>query len=276
MTSLRETTHDQSSHRSAASTGGGIQSIERAVAILEAVAGEPDGITLAEVSAALGLHSSTAFHLIRTLTSLGIVEQLESKRYRVGSRLFALAASAMTETAMLTQATPILEALSRDTGDAAHLAIRSRHEIVVIARTAATGMLQLAGRTGTTRPAHATAIGKVLLSEVPVETLESLLDQLDFKRFTKATITSREALLAELAEVRATGVAYDNGELDDDIKCVAMPVRDFARRGNAAIGFSGPIWRMGAGVLKKKTAILRDAADELSRRLGYQGKTGGN
>ena len=276
MTSLRETTHDQSSHRSAASTGGGIQSIERAVAILEAVAGEPDGITLAEVSAALGLHSSTAFHLIRTLTSLGIVEQLESKRYRVGSRLFALAASAMTETAMLTQATPILEALSRDTGDAAHLAIRSRHEIVVIARTAATGMLQLAGRTGTTRPAHATAIGKVLLSEVPVETLESLLDQLDFKRFTKATITSREALLAELTEVRATGVAYDNGELDDDIKCVAMPVRDFARRGNAAIGFSGPIWRMGAGVLKKKTAILRDAADELSRRLGYQGKTGGN
>ena len=276
MTSLRETTHDQSSHRSAASTGGGIQSIERAVAILEAVAGEPDGITLAEVSAALGLHSSTAFHLIRTLTSLGIVEQLESKRYRVGSRLFALAASAMTETAMLTQATPILEALSRDTGDAAHLAIRSRHEIVVIARTAATGMLQLAGRTGTTRPAHATAIGKVLLSEVPVETLESLLDQLDFKRFTKATITSRKDLLTELAEVRATGVAYDNGELDDDIKCVAMPVRDFARRGNAAIGFSGPIWRMGAGVLKKKTAILRDAADELSRRLGYQGKTGGN
>ena len=276
MTSLRETTHDQPSHRSAASTGGGIQSIERAVAILEAVAGEPDGITLAEVSAALGLHSSTAFHLIRTLTSLGIVEQLESKRYRVGSRLFALAASAMTETAMLTQATPILEALSRDTGDAAHLAIRSRHEIVVIARTAATGMLQLAGRTGTTRPAHATAIGKVLLAEVPAETLESLLDQLDFKRFTKATITSREALLAELTEVRATGVAYDNGELDDDIKCVAMPVRDFARRGNAAIGFSGPIWRMGAGVLKKKTAILRDAADELSRRLGYQGKTGGN
>ena len=276
MTSLRETTHDQSSHRSAASTGGGIQSIERAVAILEAVAGEPDGITLAEVSAALGLHSSTAFHLIRTLTSLGIVEQLESKRYRVGSRLFALAASAMTETAMLTQATPILEALSRDTGDAAHLAIRSRHEIVVIARTAATGMLQLAGRTGTTRPAHATAIGKVLLAEVPAETLESLLDQLDFKRFTKATITSRKDLLTELAEVRATGVAYDNGELDDDIKCVAMPVRDFARRGNAAIGFSGPIWRMGAGVLKKKTAILRDAADELSRRLGYQGKTGGN
>ena len=276
MTSLRETTHDQSSHRSAASTGGGIQSIERAVAILEAVAGEPDGITLAEVSAALGLHSSTAFHLIRTLTSLGIVEQLESKRYRVGSRLFALAASAMTETAMLTQATPILEALSRDTGDAAHLAIRSRHDIVMIARTAATGMLQLAGRTGTTRPAHATAIGKVLLAEVPAETLESLLDQLDFKRFTKATITSRKDLLTELAEVRATGVAYDNGELDDDIKCVAMPVRDFARRGNAAIGFSGPIWRMGAGVLKKKTAILRDAADELSRRLGYQGKTGGN
>ncbi|MCC0028994.1 MAG: helix-turn-helix domain-containing protein [Brucellaceae bacterium] len=75
---MRETTHDQSSHRSAASTGGGIR-IDRARGRdPQAVAGEPDGITLAEVSAALARYSSTAFHLIRTLTSLGIVEQLES------------------------------------------------------------------------------------------------------------------------------------------------------------------------------------------------------
>jgi IclR family acetate operon transcriptional repressor len=251
---------------------GHIQSIERAVAILEVVANRPDGITLAEVSTALGLHSSTAFHLIRTLVSLGIVEQLESKRYHVGSRLFMLAASSMTENAMLTQATPILEALSRDTGNAAHLAIRSRHEIVVIARTAATGLLQLSGGTGTTRPAHCTAIGKMLFSEVPQETLGDLLDQLDFHRFTSHTITDRRRLLSELATIRATGVAHDNCELDEDIKCVATSVRDFASRCVAAIGISGPIWRMGPAAMKKKTAILRESAGELSRRLGFQGE----
>lgn len=257
--------------KSAETSGHGrIQSIERAIAILETVANRPEGVTLAEVSVELGLHTSTTFHLIRTLASLGIVEQLDNKRYRVGSRLFMLAASSMTETAMLTQATPILEALSRDTGDAAHLAIRSRHEIVVIAKTAATGMLQLSGRTGTTRPAHCTAIGKVLLSEVSPETLDDLIDQLDFHRYTDKTITTREALLSELAAIRTSGIGYDLCELDDEIKCVAMPVRDFARRCAGAIGISGPIWRMGPAAMKKKTAILRDAADELSRRLGFQ------
>jgi IclR family acetate operon transcriptional repressor len=261
--------------RSAEASGHGrIQSIERAIAILETVANRPEGVTLAEVSVALGLHTSTTFHLIRTLASLGIVEQLDNKRYRVGSRLFMLAASSMTETAMLTQATPILEALSRDTGDAAHLAIRSRHEIVVIAKTAATGMLQLSGRTGTTRPAHCTAIGKVLLSEVSPETLDDLIDQLDFHRYTDKTITTREALLAELAAIRSSGIGYDLCELDDEIKCVAMPIRDFARRCAGAIGISGPIWRMGPAAMKKKTAILRDAADELSRRLGFHKDAG--
>lgn len=261
--------------KSAETSGHGrIQSIERAIAILETVANRPEGVTLAEVSVELGLHTSTTFHLIRTLASLGIVEQLDNKRYRVGSRLFMLAASSMTETAMLTQATPILEALSRDTGDAAHLAIRSRHEIVVIAKTAATGMLQLSGRTGTTRPAHCTAIGKVLLSEVSPETLDDLIDQLDFHRYTDKTITTREALLSELAAIRTSGIGYDLCELDDEIKCVAMPVRDFARRCAGAIGISGPIWRMGPAAMKKKTAILRDAADELSRRLGFHKDAG--
>ncbi|MCC0028993.1 MAG: hypothetical protein H6891_01390 [Brucellaceae bacterium] len=129
---------------------------------------------------------------------------------------------------MLTQATPILEALSRDTGDAAHLAIRSRHEIVVIARRRHRDVAACRPhRHHAPGPCHAIGSSE-LLAEVPAETLESLLDQLDFKRFTKAqrSLRARPADRT-LPEVRATGVAYDNGELDDDIKCVAMPVRRF-------------------------------------------------
>lgn len=250
---------------------GGIQSIERAVAILEAVASDPGGITLAEISAKLGLHNSTVFHLIKTLATLGIVEQSPgTKEYRVGSRLFMLAAGAMNENAMLTQATPILEALSRKTGEAAHLAVRSRHEIVVIARTAATGLLQLAGYTGATRPAHCTAIGKVLMAEVAPDMLDDLLDQCDFKSFTKNTITDRQKYKKELATIRETGVAYDRCEFDADVKCIAVPVRDFAGRCPGAIGISGPIWHMGAAATRKKMAALLDAANQLSRRLGFR------
>jgi DNA-binding IclR family transcriptional regulator len=250
---------------------GRIQSIERAVAILETVANNPDGISLVEISALLGLHNSTVFHLIKTLAALGVVEQFsDTKQYRVGSRLFLLAAGAMNENNMLMQATPILEALSRETGEAAHLAIRSRHEIVVVARTAATGLLQLSGYTGATRPAHCTAIGKVLMAAVAPEMLDGLLEHFDFKSYTKNTITDPRRYKKELATVREKGIAYDECEFDPDVKCIAVPVWDFAGRCPGAIGISGPIWHMGAAATKRKLSVLLDSAHQLSRRLGSQ------
>src|SRR5512138_1324135 len=180
---------------------GGIQSLERATALLEAVARRPEGVGLAELASAVGLHTSTAFHLIKTLVQLGFLTQAaETKRYRIGSRLFALAAGALEENALLTLGTPILERLSTETGEAAHLAVRSREDIVVIARTAASGLLQLSARSGATRPAHATAIGKVLLAAMDPEDLDRLLEQLTLPAYTERTITSARALRRTLAE----------------------------------------------------------------------------
>jgi IclR family acetate operon transcriptional repressor len=227
---------------------------------------------LAEISAQLGLNNSTVFHLIKTLASSGMVDQLSgSKQYKIGSRLFTLAAGAMNETAMLSLATPILERLSRDTGETAHLAVRSQNEIVVIAKTAAKGKLQLSGRTGVARPAHATAIGKVLLSEIPGEDRNIILKGLVLQRFTDKTITTKGALAKELDEILKRGIGYDNCEFDDDVKCVAMPVRDFAGRCVGAIGFSGPVWRMDPVQSRRKAEFLSKAAGELSISLGFTG-----
>src|SRR5690348_4893316 len=102
-------------------TGGGVQSIGRAFAILEEVARNREGIGLADLSKRVGLHNSTTFHLVKTMVSLGYVRQMpDSKRYRVGRPLFALAASALDEVEMVSLATPILEDLSRETGESAH------------------------------------------------------------------------------------------------------------------------------------------------------------
>lgn len=248
---------------------GGIQSLERAAAILDAVARHPEGIGLAELSTQLGLHTSTAFHLIKTLVQLGFLSQMaENKRYRIGSRLFVLAAGALDENALLAQATPILERLSEETGEAAHLAVRANQEITVIARTAASGMLQLAGRTGTTRPAHATAIGKMLLASMPPEDLDRLLETLPLPRLTPNTLTDPAELRRELDTVRRRDVAYDDCELDPDVRCAAVPVRDFSGRCIAAMGISGPVWRLPPRTLKEKTRRLRAAAAELSAGLG--------
>lgn len=251
----------------------GIQSLERAAAILDTVAQSRDGIGLSALSLKVGLHSSTAFHLLKTLVHLGyVVQAADSKRYRIGTRIFTLAAGALGDNMLLSLATPILERLSATTGEAAHLAIRSNAEIVMIARTAATGLLQLADRAGTIRPAHATAIGKMLLAGLPAEDCARLVGSLQLNRYTANTITERGALLREIAAIRRAGMAQDRSEFDADVCCIAVSVFDFAGRNIAAMGISGPVWRMADAAVAEKSGALRQAAAALSAALGYQGE----
>lgn len=258
--------------RAATGESGRIQSLIRAAAILDAVARQPEGISLAQLSAEVGLHNSTAFHLIQTLVNLDFLTQgPNNRRYRMGSRIFALAAGALNDNTLLSLATPLLERLSAETGEAAHLAVRSRHEIIVIARTAASGLLQLAGHPGATRPAHATAIGKMLLAAMPIGELERVLETLPLPRLTPNTITDQATLRAELDEVRRTGLAHDNCELDADVRCVAVAVHDFAGRCVAAMGISGPAWRLSAQSVKQKSRQLSAMAAELSALIGFDG-----
>lgn len=250
-----------------------IQSLERAFAILEEVARNRDGINLADLSKNVGLHNSTTFHLVKTMAQLGYISQLrESKRYRIGSKLFTLAAGALEESSFLALATPVLETLTGDAGESAHFAIRSGNEIVVIARTAGAGLLQLADRAGSQRPAHATALGKVLLSALNEAQIRQFLGTEPLRRYTGKTIVEREALLREIAEVRRKCVAYDDGEFDEEVRCVAVPVYDFASRVAGAIGISGAVWRLSLQALQGKSQQVREAAKLLSAQLGYHEK----
>lgn len=256
--------------RAASGDSGRIQSLKRASAILDAVARQPEGISLAQLSVELGLRNSTAFHLIQTLVALGFLRQhADSRHYRIGTHLFALAAAALDETALLSLATPILERLSAETGYASHLAVRSKQDVIVIARIAASGLLQLAGHPGASRPAHATAIGKMLLAAMPPEELDRLLETLPLPAFTPNTLTSRQALHREIEAVRKAGMAEDNCELDADVRCIAVPVHDFAGRCAAAMGLSGPAWRLTPESVAEKARQLRAAAAELSVQLGW-------
>jgi DNA-binding IclR family transcriptional regulator len=250
---------------------GGIQSLERAFAILEEVARNREGINLADLSKSVGLHNSTTFHLVKTMAQLGYISQLrDSKRYRIGSKLFTLAAGALDESTLLALATPVLETLTAATGEAGHFAIRSGHEIIVIARTAGSGLLQLADRTGATRPAHATALGKVLLAALDDAQVKRFLGETGLRKFTPKTIVERDRLLREIGEARRKGIAYDDGEFDAEVRCVAVPVHDFAGRVAGAIGISGAVWRLSLQSLQEKAKQVRDAAAALSAQLGYQ------
>src|SRR5262249_56013189 len=114
----------------------GVEWWGRGFGMLEGMGRQGEGIGLAELSKLVGLHTSTTFHLAKTMVSLGYIRQeRDSKRYRVGRPLFALAASALDEIEMVNLATPILEDLSRETGESGHFAVRMGHAVIVIART---------------------------------------------------------------------------------------------------------------------------------------------
>ena len=248
---------------------GGVQSIGRAFAILEEVARNRDGIGLAELSKRVGLHNSTTFHLVKTMVSLGYVRQLrESKRYRIGRPLFALAASALDEIEMVSLATPILENLSIKSGQSSHFAVRMGDAVVVMARTAGPGAFQLTDRVGLVRPAHCTALGKVILAALRAEQLDRFLDRADLKPCTPKSITEIPQLRREIAEVRRTGMAFDDGEFDPEVRCVALPVHDFTNQVIGAIGISGPVWRMSIQTLQGLVPVVRDAAQRLSSEFG--------
>lgn len=248
---------------------GGVQSLGRAFAILEEVAHHREGIGLADLSKLVGLHNSTTFHLAKTLVSLGYIRQeKETKRYRVGRPLFALAASALDEIEMVNLATPVIEDLSRETSESSHFSVRMGDAVVVIARTSGPGAFQLTDRVGVVRPAHCTALGKAILASLRPDQLQRFLERAPLEPSTERSITEIPKLLQELDEVRRTGIAYDDGEFNLEVRCIAVPVKNFTGKVIGAIGISGPIWRLTDRVLKDHAKIVQAAAARLSADFG--------
>ncbi len=250
---------------------GGVQSLGRAFGIMEEVARNRDGISLAELSKRVGLHNSTTFHLVKTMVSLGYLRQIkDSKRYRIGRPLFALAASALDEIEMVSLATPVLEDLSRESGESGHFAVRMGDAVVVIARTAAPGAFQLTERVGVVRPAHCTALGKVILAALRDDQLDRFLGRVELTAVTPRSITEPDALKKDIADARRTGIAFDDGEFNPEVRCVGVPVRDFTGQVVGAIGISGPIWRLSMQALQSRAVTVQAAAKRLSAEFGYR------
>ena len=246
----------------------GIQSLERGFALLETIAAHPNGITLAELSKQVGLHTSTTFRLVKTMESCGYVRQArDSKRYTVGGMIFNLAANAKAEIDITALATPILETLAAATGESSHSHMMTGGEIILTARVAGPGVFQIQEKNGGIRPGHATALGKMILAGLPRDIRDRYFASHPLLPFTASTITDRALLEQELERIASDGIAYDDGELNIELRCVAAAVRDQAGV-IGAVGISGPVWKISLQRLKEIAKKVSASADELSVALG--------
>jgi IclR family transcriptional regulator, KDG regulon repressor len=209
---------------------------------------------------------------VRTMVQLGYLRQMkDTKRYRIGGPLFALAAGALDEIEMVSLATPVLEDLSRETGESGHFAVPMGDSVVVIARTAGPGAFQLTERVGVVRPAHCTALGKVILAALKPEELDRFLARVELTPVTPNSITEASALKQNIEQIRQGGIAFDDGEFNAEVRCVAVPVKDFTGQIIGAVGISGPIWRLNIQALQSRAQAVQAAARRLSAEFGYQG-----
>ena len=197
-------------------------------------------------------------------------EQTDAELYRLGAKCLRLS-QAYTRTRLLTRhARPILVALSRETGETAHLAVLSAFEVVHLDGEQAAGMIAGTLRVGDRLPSHCTALGKVLLAGLPKDDLEPYVAT-SLERFTPETITEPDLVRAELDDIRGRGWALARQELEEGLNAIAAPVRDQTGEVVAALSVSGPTFRLDDDRMRELVGRVTDAADRISMRLGHAG-----
>jgi DNA-binding IclR family transcriptional regulator len=209
----------------ARSASGGVTSVARAIDILEALAGAADGeLTLAEIAARTGLPTSTVHRIVQTLREAQFVSSVGGGGgLRLGPALARLAA--VSRSRLVPMVRPFLEQLSRQLDEGASLAVLDGQQVRFLDQAITSHGLRAVSLVGSLFPAHCTANGKALLAAIPEPVLEATLPR-RLQRLTPHTITSRAALIEELARVRDEGIAFDREENELGISAVGRTVHD--------------------------------------------------
>ena len=250
---------------------GGVQSVVRALTLLEALADQHGDIGIAELSRRVGLHVSTAHRILGTLVSRGYARQSpESGRYALGAKTFHIAESYLGQMDLRRLVRPVLERLSRETGETANLVILDGREALYLDKVESPRSLRIFSRIGRRAPLYCTAVGKVLLADLPMDKVNSLLGGGALDALTRATVTSRNQLRQELRKVQEQGFALDIEECEDGASCIAVPVRNSRGETVAAIGISGPSSRMHAQRIEELVPAVMRSGSEASEQLGFR------
>ena len=243
----------------------GTQAVDRAAQLLIRVVHCSGPVTFTELTAATGLAKSTTSRLLMALERNGLVQRDGRGRFRPGEVFVSYAWRGGAEAGLITVAQPFLDRLGDATGETINLGVASRGLVEQIAQVDSTYLIGGTNWVGLSVPLHCAALGKVLLAYDAAELPPGRLT-----RRTSRTITSREALAADLAEVRRRGYAVTNEELEPGLVAVAAPVYRDGATVVAALSVSGPASRLTRARVPGVAARCMTEARALSAVLGYQ------
>lgn len=252
-----------------------VQSVDRAITVMEFLSHQGwSGVT--EVANEIGIHKSTAYRLLATLKDRGIVEQDgATEKYRLGFGVVLLASTVTADLDVVRYARPVCERLSEETEETVTLTALEGDDAVVIHQTIPTSSMMNVDWSGWHTPLHTTAAGKVLLAHLPEQRRRTLLKR-PLERFTEHTIVDPEVLRGQLQEIRRTGYGYTVEELEVGMNAAGAPIRTAGGEVAAAVGVSGPAFRLPANSIHELGERVVKAAEEISQRLGFYGEAFGD
>lgn len=247
-----------------------IQSVDRALKILDLFDEHNVEMTITEISEQMMLHKSTVHSLLKTLQKHHYIEQnTENGKYKLGMKLFERGNSVIHSLDLRGIAKQFLLKLSMETGLTVHLVILDGKEGVYIDKVEGIAATVLYSRIGRRVPIHSSGVGKALVAFKKPEELNKILDSYVFKGQTDNTITSEEAFLLELENIRRDGYAVDNEENEPGIYCVAVPIMNHTGDVIAAISMSMASARVTEELKIQNINLLKEASKQISRQLGY-------
>lgn len=243
-----------------------IQVIDRMSSLLDAVARYPEPVSLKVLAAETGLHSSTAFRILDSMSRNGFIERDAAGKYQLGCKLLSLGSRVRAQSDVRLIALPLMARLRDELGESINLTIREGDEVVYIEKATPNRMMHVQQLIGSRAPLHVTAVGKLMLAMAGDDECRSYAMRTNLPAYTRKTINDLPRLLQEAARLRTQGYAFDDEEAEIGVGCIGTLIYDAGGNIIAGLSISAPIER-------RQSAWVSDlmrAARQISEELGYQ------
>jgi IclR family KDG regulon transcriptional repressor len=245
-----------------------ISSVVRTITILERLA-RHSSINLEQLAKETELPKATLLRFLSTLVNLGYVYRDPGDRYSLTLKMFSIGSHGLEHLDLINLAQPLAELLCENLGETVHMGILEDDHAVYVLKKESSYTLRMYSRVGKMIPLYCTAIGKILLSDMPDKAVDEYLAGRQLKPFTPNTIRTAQELRSELATIKERGWAMDNEEHEPGIVCIGAPVRDYTGKVIAAMSVSWPIFRFEHNGFDLTVEMIKQACRRLSELLGY-------
>lgn len=250
-------------------SSGQVQSLCRALSILNVIAEDDHGLSMTHIAQRTGLPLSTTHRLLTTLQHERYVRcDSDQSLWKAGVQAFIVGNAFAQSRDIIATSRPFMTALMEKSGETTNLAVADQGECIYLAQVECRQMMRVQAKPGSRVPMHSSAVGKALLAAMPEEKAKKFIQMREFERNTDKTVVEQQELQREVTDVRQTGYGRDDEEHCVGLRCVASVIFDEFGEPMAAVSLSGPMARISDERFPILGAMVKETAAEITVAMG--------